>query len=226
MSKKVRSKRPEPPAGRPSPPELFPVPKFGQVVVRLLSEALTMNQHPGKDRPVACPGEERCPRALHAGDTRFKAYAACERWRPEPYGDWLPCVLEITEALWRIMRKHELRGTYWSLWRLKSEGAPKEVTGELVDEVNADALRKDVDIYVVVHRVYGTNDIHWGVEPLLDPIPPLPPSTDGPPAALRGKKIQKEKLKAAAPDLSEPSMADAMEKLRARIGTLPNGTER
>jgi hypothetical protein len=223
MSKKVRPKRPEPPAGRPSPPELFPVPKFGQVVVRLLSEALTMNQHPGKDRPIACPGEERCPKALHAGATRFKAYAACERWRPEPIGDWLPCVLEITEALWRIMRKHELRGTYWSLWRLKSEGAPKEVTGDLVDEVDADTLRKDVDIYVVVHRVYGTNDIHWGVEPLLDPIPPLPPSTDGPPASLRGKKVQKEKLEASERRASSPADLERLRKAKEQLAGQMNG---
>jgi hypothetical protein len=223
MKKKPRVKRPEPPAGRPSPPELFPVPKFGEVVVRLLGEAKTMIQHPGPTRPIACPGEGDCPRSIHKSESRFKAYAPAERWRPDPYGDWLPCVLEITECLWRIMRKHELRGTYWKLWRMASAYSQREVTGELVDTTDASRLRLDVDIDTVVYRVYGTNDIHWGVEPPLDPVEPLPPSTDGPPKIMNGKKAQKEKLEKPENGFSFRAAAEKLARENGMPSPFPDG---
>lgn len=193
MSQKRRRVRREPPVGTLSPPEMFSVPETGQVTVRLLSQALTMLQHPGKDRPIACEGPGHCPGTLHKGPTRFKAYCAAERWRDYPYEDWLPCVLEITEALWRRLHGRRLRGEVWTLYRQLSHWSKKELGGEHVDTVDDTILRRDVNVELVVSRVYGTNCILWGVEPVLDPVPLLEPSKDRPPPQVEGKKVQEEK---------------------------------
>lgn len=196
MRKKVRVRRPEPKPGTISPPLLFNVPETGQVTVRFLSEADTMFCHPGSERPIACAGEGVCPPGLHhKSPKRFYGYAAVERWRDQ-YEDWLPCVLEITESLWRKLQGRRLRGEVWTFCRQASAWSKREVTGEHVDTLDETRLRKDVEVYKVVHRVYGTDQILWGVAPELDVAPALQPTKDKPPINKQGKTAPPERLQA------------------------------
>ena len=76
---------------------------------------------------------------------------------------------------------------------------------------------------MVVHRVYGTDRILWGVEPLLDPIPPFPLRRMGRPP-LEGRRFRREaKSRRSGP--RRPKHGRCCGKHDARIGTLTNGTE-
>lgn len=194
MRRKVRVRRPEPKPGEPTVPIVFSVPETGQVTLRFLSEMDTLFAHPGEQRPSACPGAGVCPPSFcHKAGKRFYGYAAAERWR-DAYEDWLPCVLEITEGLWRRLVGRRLRGEVWTIWRGPSQWSKKEVTGEHVDTIDDSRLRRDVDVYTVVQRCYGTDQILWGVVPALNVASPLEPSKDLPPLNKRGKKAPPERL--------------------------------
>jgi hypothetical protein len=211
MRRKTPRRRIEPPADRPSDITLLPVPKEGRCTVRFLGECISLIQHYHRDIPQACPGEEDCPAAIHRSGSRWKGYAAVERWRDVPYEDWLPQVLEITAGLWTKLQGRLLRGEVWTLWRELGLHGCKEVCGEHVDTVNADMLREDVPVEPTIYRVYGTKRILFGVEPPLPPLPVLMPSKSPPP---------RKAVKALPDDHPEEvrKKQAAMAKLRERIG--------
>lgn len=211
MRKKPRIVRPEPPPGSASPPLMFAVPEFGEVHVRLLGEMSSMLQHYNGGKPIACPGEGRCPSAIHRGDTRWKGYVAAERWRDGKFQDWLPCVLEVTRSLSVLMRGRVLRGETWKLWRAPGLYGKLEVTGEHVDTSDDDGWESPDFWLSVVERVYGTKEILWGVEPPLDDVAPLLPKKSAPPT---GRRQSRHKLEARPlPEQPARTAAD-LERLR------------
>lgn len=192
MKKRRRIVRPEPKPGVPSPPLIYSVPETGRVTLRLLSEADSLFCHPQDPRPVACPGEGVCPAGFHDRQPkRFYAYVAAERWR-ETYGDWLPCVLEITESCFRGMIGRQLRGEVWTFQRGLAQWTRYEVSGEHVDTLDPAKLRRDVALRKVVERCYGTDRILWGVLPNMDVPSPLEASKDAPPKGQSARKATPE----------------------------------
>ena len=211
MKKRRRIVRPEPKPGVPTPPLIFSVPETGSVTLRLLSEADSLICHPQDPRPVACPGVGVCPAGFHERQPkRFYAYVAAERWR-EMYEDWLPCVLEITESMFRRMIGRELRGEVWTFQRGLAQWTKYELSGEHVDTIDVTRLRRDITVRKVVERCYGTDLILWGVLPNMDVPPPLEASRDAPPKHLRRRSA--EKAKAADRERPANSPAD-LERLR------------
>jgi hypothetical protein len=153
-----------------------------------------------------------CPTATHRSETKWKAYAGVERWRDQPHEDWLPEVLEITEALWKLLIGRTLRAEVWTLFRQNGRHGNRECTGHHVDTVNADKLRTDVSVEPTVYRVYRTPDILWGVEPYLPVVPLLLPSKDAPPSNAK----QQAQRKPEQPPVSPRAFAE-----RLRRGPAP-----
>lgn len=162
-----RPKREQSAPGELIPIEMLCVPAEGFLVVRFLDDWRGILTHWGKKRPIACPGPDNCPTAIHRGRSIWKAYAPGEYWRDQPFEDWCPAVVELTERCVEQMQAHVLRGEVWKLQRQIGRNGTKEVAAECVDEINADRLRKPFGVEPVVWRVFGTRDIAFDVEPYL-----------------------------------------------------------
>lgn len=177
----ARRKREAPPPGQSVDVDCVAVPKEGTLVVRWLDQLSGMLSHWGKERGIACPGEQWCPAAIHRGKTNWKGYAPAEYWRPSPYEDWCPAVVEVTERLYELLSARELRGEVWRLWRQVGRARCKEVSGELIDTVDPGQLRLPFAVEPTLYRVYRTTHILLGVAPLLPPRLNLEPSKGPPP---------------------------------------------
>jgi hypothetical protein len=177
--------RPELPGGKAVEVEMLSIPDEEQVTVRFLSEPRSILTHWDNKRPRACPGKKDCPAAIHRSHTTWKFYAAIERWRERPFEDWIPEVLEGTENLWRVVNGKILRGTVWTLFRQLGRHGKRELTGEQVDEINADHLRTDIVMENTVMRVFRTDDIMWDVPCFIPAVSVALPSKDAPPKNAR-----------------------------------------
>jgi hypothetical protein len=201
---------------------LLSVPKEGSCTVRLLGPGQGILTHFTPKRPYACPGADRCQVSIHRASTTWKAYAPAELWRDVPYRDWLPVVLEITERLWESMNATALRGQIWSLWRVGGDRKSQEVTGELLDIVEPQLLRTDVEVVPVVCRVYRTNEIQWGVRPFLPPRQVLTPAVDCPPPNA-AKTVDPREIP-GTPEY-EADQIEARARLKAALAGKQNGKQ-
>lgn len=175
-----------PPSARQT--ELLPVPKQGIITVRFLGPCAGILTHWEKSRRkgekgigYACPGEQHCQPAIHRLSTCWKGYAPVDLWEESPHRRWHPWVLEITERLWDLLKTETLRGQMWKLFRVTNERGNVEVSGSLLELVEADELRTDIDIKPVVCRVFRTTLIAWGAKPVMPAAQIVGPSYGAPP---------------------------------------------
>jgi hypothetical protein len=169
-------RRREPAPGAPVRVELFRVPKEGIVRVRLLGPIRGILTHWIKGKSVACPGKDACPDKEHRSRTVWKGYCAAERARPDPFRDWCPCVLEITERAYEVLAGLEPCGVTLELYRQRNAGKNKEVTVTMLSLDRPAQLRPAFAVEPILFRVYRTDMILLDVEPLLPPPLMLEPT--------------------------------------------------
>lgn len=166
----AKSKRPfvEFPLGSPPTLEMFHVPESGTVTVRFLGNAIGCFIHRNGDTNIPCAGAGECRTEVHKHKGVWKGYAPADRWRPDPYGDWVPVVLEITAMLGQKLGSKALRGQMWKLYRSPNRYGHKEGDGHQVDLLSPSDLPLYFDPRPIVMRVYNTQFISF------DEVNPVP----------------------------------------------------
>jgi hypothetical protein len=149
----------------PSPPTIMRV--------RWLSRLDGLYVHYRKQR-LPCGGQH-CDSGLHRLPRSWIGYAPAEVLDTRR-GLWFPTVVEITERLYWCLEGVTLRGTVWNLFRRPGRRDREECTGDLIDEVDPQKLRTDVDVQAAVRRLYGNRDIEWGKLPEMGRPQALAPS--------------------------------------------------
>jgi hypothetical protein len=199
---------------------IVPVPLTGEIAVLFCGpyEGLLVHRHQG--RPYGCPGEESCPLAVHRSRTLWYGYAPVHLWRPQR-DDWLPGVLEITEALDELLRDRRLRGELWMLQRSLGKKKTGPVTGVLLETREDVATPPPFDVRTPLFRLYHSTALQLGVG---NPLPRklvmaaqrlAPPPTPG-------------AFGLAEAPTPTPATADALRRLaphglRATLGKTPGG---
>jgi hypothetical protein len=115
---------------------------------------------------IACLGENRCPPAVHRSQSVWKGYAPAEIWEgsEELY---IPCVMEVTEALDHMLSGRKLRGEVWMLSR--PEGGKKSPVVGVYSQTDQESwLRPAFSILPVLERVYHRAALVVGV---ANPVP-------------------------------------------------------
>lgn len=174
--------------GEPVPVRVESTPAEGILDVRFLGPISGILTHwtlkgtvKGSGRSLACPGVENCPTATHRGATRWKGYAAAEYWRDGQYQDWPACAFEVTQHAYDLLEGSDLRGTIWRFRRQVGQGGEREVTAEMIGEVNPDYLRDAFSVQAAVEKCYGTIHIAFDVPPQMKRTLVMPASAGSPP---------------------------------------------
>jgi hypothetical protein len=192
MAKSRRGPAPVP--GSPVAIRIESCPAEGKASVRFLGPYVGTFAHFVKKnvRPVPCVGDE-CPMALHKGRKIWKGYAPAEYWRGGEYGDWCPCVWEVTENLNEVLDAIPLRGTIWEISRVPGDTGKPEVWGVLVRTDAESDLRPAFDTFPMVSRMYGFLPMQWGVACHIPKRLRLEPSKgEAPPNAVPLNTIQQK----------------------------------
>lgn len=204
------------PQGPPSPRlelRVVPAPKQGILIIRFLGPVRGILTHWSKKRPLACPGPLSCPTTVHRSRAEWKGYAPAEQWR-DAKQDWLPCVFEVTENLWRDLQTHQLRGQLWKIAReLVKPPRTTRVVGELAEEHNGDLFPPAFSIEAAIWRLYGTKEIAFDLDPDIPP-PELIVPNKGPRPSFLGTPKKEE----SEPAVTRLTMEEAR-KLYSRNGT-------
>lgn len=193
------------------------VPLAGELAVLFCGpiEGLLVHRHQG--RPWGCPGEESCLPAIHKARTLYYGYAPAHVWRPRQE-DWLPAVLEITEALEEVLRGRRLAGEVWLLQRQTTKKKTGPVSGVLLEVKDAGITPPAFDIRAPLYRLYHTTTLHLGVAnplprklllPTVKMPPPPGPEAFGLAEAPAPSERQAEALRRLAPRGLDAAAAEA-----------------
>jgi len=158
-------------------------PKEGKAAVRFLGRYFGTFTHHNAKGSVPCPGDNgECPAAAHKARKIWKGFAPAEYYRGGQYGDWCPCVWEVTENLNEILDGLTLRGTVWEISRVPGETGKPEVSGVLIATAAERDLRPTFDVFPHVARIYGFRPMQWDVKSHIPPRLRLDPvKGDAPP---------------------------------------------
>lgn len=173
-------------------PRLHRVPKDGRSIVRFLSRFHGLLTHRPKSADIPCPGPEDCPPAVHRQRSRWKGYAAALIWRGERFGDWIPGVFEITQALESTMPAAGIVGECWELYREPGESGHLEVSGRYIDSRPTPVIDAMQWLVPVLNKVYSCSSLHLDVPNPFRAQIALYPVSDPPPSAslLTGKRVE------------------------------------
>jgi hypothetical protein len=219
MSRARRGPAPLP--GQASAIRIECVPKEGELFVRFLGNYVGVYTHYSKKGPIPCQGEDECPGAVHKTRKIWKGFAPAEYWRPAPYGDYFPCVFEITESLNERMDAIELRGTLWKLFRSPGIHGKPEVSGNQVERDDHDELRPAFDVKPTVQRLMGMLPIIWGVKSHIPPRLILAPSPGSPPPGVFNTRPKDSAKDAAAAAAERDRVRRILAEGRAAMGMPP-----
>jgi hypothetical protein len=143
------------------------VPASGTIKVRFLGDVQGMHLHWVGKSPLPCEGT-KCPEKVHRVRAQWCGFAAVENLDNGPPPEWVPAVLEVTERLQSILPCEGLRGSVYHLFRRPGPGRHPVNSGDFVDSIDPRPLRTDVDVWRHCARMYQSNDIQWGLQPLFD----------------------------------------------------------
>lgn len=138
----------------------------------------------GKGDSELCLGALACPKARHAREKVWKGFAAAEVYSLSQKV-WTPCVFEITESTWEMLQGYNLRGQTWIMRRGSNPEKPKEVSGFLEGQRQAELCQEEFDPLPVIQRRYRVIDFPWGIDPDLPPAVYRAPVQAPPPQSLQ-----------------------------------------
>lgn len=185
------------------------VPQDGTAItVRFLGNYLGIHTHWSGKSSVPCCQE--CPNTLHRGKVVWKGFGAVERWRDEPYCDWEPTVLEITERLDESLYGLELRGQVYQLGRTLGAHSKPEVTATHLGQ-DVENLSPCFDARPVVERMYRpATPIVWGLRPLCPPRMFVSPVKAPRPPFIPSAQVESPPVRSAAEMQDERLQIKAM----------------
>lgn len=166
----AKVKRPfvEFPLGQPPVLEMFHVPDKDCVTIMFLGNAVGTFIHRKGEVNVPCAGVGECPTDNHKHKGVWKGYAPAQRWRHDPYADWVPIVLEITAMLAQKLGDKALRGQIWEVYRSENRYGHKEGDGHQVEVISPSDCPLYFDPRPIVMRVYNTPFISFKE---INPVP-------------------------------------------------------
>jgi len=184
---------------------LVSVPQTGSIIVRLLAPPRGIITHwvPGKPRgrSVACPGRLHCLTAIHRQRSTWKGYCPAQLRRDGKPAVWVPCVIEITEFMFSLLKGQDVRGQVWRMERVIMKRNVSRVEGEQIAVSHPELLPPAWSIEPTLAKVYGTSEIELDVDPVIpaclqaavqpDDFNPLPSRTE------RSDSMNAEELEAA-----------------------------
>jgi hypothetical protein len=183
-----------------------------KVYIRFLGDYLGILTHRHKGGPVACPGHDDCPTAVHRSGTVWKGFAPAEYFRGKPHNDYMPCVFEITERLAEILPDQGLRGMLWECWRENLGKGRSQVQAILNDIHTDDELPPEFPIDSPVCRIFHTTEIAWGVKP------PLPARIIVQPTQARAPVLQCEEKQETRSAASTAEIRRILAERRSQMG--------
>ena len=139
------------------------IPSEGFTVVKFMSYVHGILTHRPRSASMPCPGSDLCPKGTHLSKTVWKGYAAVLVWREQPFADWTPSVLELTEQLDAFLGPNSRVGEVWKLFRELGTSKHKEAMGEYLETRQCDVVQGLTWIQPCLYKVYGTPFIKFDV---------------------------------------------------------------
>lgn len=198
----------------PSPVKVLSVPGGVPIVVKFLGQVQGLNTHWKAGRSHPCPGPDDCPSSLHRIPPIWKGYAPVEVWEAVPQ-IWRAWVLEVTESLEEQLRKRQLRGETWTLFRAGGKRKTDPVQAVFCERVEENKVSPAFDLLPVLQRLYHCQEIRFGA---ANPLPPRvviePIHGDAPtlPAEMRDLDTPADNPQ------TRKELAELWKQLRARMG--------
>lgn len=149
-------------------PQVVSVPKQGELIVCFLTPLDGVMTHYTREGTCPCPGEDRCPAAVHRIRPIYRGYAGVVCHVPGT-DQWAPEVLEVSEHLEEVLRGRFLPGEVWALSRKTGKRRARPCVGRYLETRPIDGVFDAWDFHPVVCRMYHTDDICWGA---LNPVAP------------------------------------------------------
>lgn len=142
-------------------------PDSGHLTVRFLGDVRGTVGH----WPKGVKGFQPCPGpncVHHKTPLQWMGFAAAERQVAGPPVHWIPCLIDVTERLFRTLGAEALRGTQWRLFKKPCGRKSMECTGEQVGDVDPRLLRREPTVEQIVERMYRVRPMQWGMLPLWE----------------------------------------------------------